>query len=119
MEQICDAFIAMDDSAMTLDRLETLLDLTPNLEEQEKAEQRSKTLNDSDIDHLGPSELFHVEVSVVPEVRKQITKWLFTKTFKELYTHRLQQTTKMVQALSYNLFELPSMSKLSKLQRFL
>ena len=95
--QIYDAIVDMDDTKMTLPRLETIFELTPDVDEQRKAEEKIDALGD-DVEYCGPSEMFHIEMSPIPEVRTQITKWLFSRTFKEIYMDRLQQVTNIINA---------------------
>merc|ERR1712113_1060443 len=85
----------MNNEKMTLSRLETIYDLTPSVDEQRKAEEKIEMLGD-DVELCGPSEQFHIELSTIPEVKRQVTKWLFCKTFKELYMDRLHGVTNII-----------------------
>ena len=96
-EQIYEAIVNMDDDVMSLSRIETIFELTPDADEQRKAEEKIDALAD-DIEYCGMSEMFHVELSAIPEVRMQVTKWLFAKTFKEIYMDRLQQVKNIINA---------------------
>ena len=102
--QIHDAMAAMDEKVLSVNVLETLLDLLPSQEEQAKTVKKMEeiekedVLNEGLIETCGPSEMFFVEMSAIPEVKMQVTLWLFCRTFREIYTHRMQQTTTMLRA---------------------
>lgn len=96
-EQIYEAFAKMDESVMTLERLETILDLVPTPQEQLFAEEKIDKVGD-DIQYCGVSEMFFVELSTLPEIRQQILKWMFVRTFPEYHAMLLQQVTLITRA---------------------
>eukprot|EP01083_Nonionella_stella_P009138 26450_1 len=105
-DTIYDAVMDMDDSVMSVDVMETFYELLPSKEEQAKTEEKidqimNENKDNEDEDPLlacGPAEMFFVEISAVPEVKEQVAKWLFCRTFKEIWSHRMQQATLMMRA---------------------
>jgi len=96
-EVIYDSIVDMDEEVLTLDVLEVIWEIVPNTDEQSLAESKVDEIGD-DMEMVGVSERFHVEMSTIPEVKQQCTKWLFCRTFDELYMDRLQQVTGIITA---------------------
>eukprot|EP01083_Nonionella_stella_P290719 989191_1 len=103
-EEIYDGIMDMDEKIITLEVLETLFDLLPSKSEQNKTESKIEEIMKNDendeglIDYCGPAEMFFIEMSSITEIKQQMTIWLFCRNFKEIWSHRMQQTTTMLRA---------------------
>eukprot|EP00485_Elphidium_margaritaceum_P019093 CAMPEP_0202727810 /NCGR_PEP_ID=MMETSP1385-20130828/185307_1 /ASSEMBLY_ACC=CAM_ASM_000861 /TAXON_ID=933848 /ORGANISM="Elphidium margaritaceum" /LENGTH=1480 /DNA_ID=CAMNT_0049394053 /DNA_START=107 /DNA_END=4549 /DNA_ORIENTATION=- len=93
-EVIYDSIVDMDEEVLTLDVLEVIWEIVPNTDEQSLAESKVDEIGD-DMEMVGVSERFHVEMSTIPEVKQQLSKWLFARTFREIYMDRLSQVDMM------------------------
>merc|ERR550525_1833589 len=102
--EIHDGIAGMDEKVLTVSMLEMLLDLLPSREEQSKTLKRMEEVEKEDIhnegliENCGPSEMFFVEMAAIPEVKQQVTQWLFCRNFREIHSHRMQQVTTMLRA---------------------
>lgn len=94
-EVIYDGIVYMNEDIINIDILETIYDLVPSVDEQSRCEQKIAELG-SDVELCGYSEMFHIELSTIPEVKQQLTKWFFAKTFREHYMDRLSQVTTII-----------------------
>eukprot|EP01084_Bolivina_argentea_P049125 90399_1 len=93
-EVIYDAIVDVNEDVMTLDLLDVVWEIVPDSDEQAIAESKVDEIGD-DMDNVGISEMFHIEMSTIPEVKQQLSKWLFARTFREIYMDRLAQVNVM------------------------
>jgi len=93
-EVIYDAIVDINEEIMSLDLLEVVWDIAPTSDEQALAEAKVDEIGD-DMEFVGVSEMFHIEMSTIPEVKQQLSKWLFARTFREVYMDRLGQVNTM------------------------
>ena len=91
---IYDAILDVNEDIISLDVLEVLWDIAPTIDEQSLAEAKVDEIGD-EMECVGTSEMFHVEMSTIPEVKGQLKYWLFARTFRELYMDRLAQVNTM------------------------
>ncbi|ETO24840.1 dishevelled associated activator of morphogenesis 2-like protein, partial [Reticulomyxa filosa] len=96
-EEIYNAIYYMQEQVLDEEKLGTIFDLLPNAEEVTLTEGKADEAG-NDCEFFGPSELFWLEMSAIPEVRKQVEAWLFTKTFAELCKDRLYQVNLLKRA---------------------
>eukprot|EP01083_Nonionella_stella_P174208 603232_1 len=93
-EVLYDAIVDMDEEVVTLDVLEVVWEIVPSTDEAAFAETKAEELRE-ELDRVGISEMFHIEMSTIPEVKEQVSKWLFARTFREVYMDRLGQVNTM------------------------